>query len=110
MTIVSPPLAATQYSLNSLKISGPCGRLLCCLGYEYDFYQCEKRNLPEEGMRFSINGEHYVITEINVLVKTIRLQGASGRLVTLPFDLFHLGPDGKWSLDQNLARELNFHA
>ncbi len=29
-------------SLNSMKISGPCGRLLCCLAYEYDFYREEK--------------------------------------------------------------------
>ncbi|MDR1893306.1 MAG: hypothetical protein LBQ61_01270, partial [Spirochaetales bacterium] len=40
-------------SLNSMKISGPCGRLLCCLAYEYDFYSEFKKRLPPEGSRIS---------------------------------------------------------
>nr|WP_252722981.1 regulatory iron-sulfur-containing complex subunit RicT [Treponema phagedenis] len=39
-------------SLNSLKISGQCGRLLCCLAYEHDWYKEAKKNLPEAGVSF----------------------------------------------------------
>lgn len=40
---VSIKMAKDQnLSLNSMKISGPCGRLLCCLAYEYTFYNCNK--------------------------------------------------------------------
>jgi cell fate regulator YaaT (PSP1 superfamily) len=107
---VSIKMAKEQnISLNSLKISGPCGRLLCCLGYEYEFYHCEKKNLPEEGMQFVINNEQFTITEINVLVRTIKLQGNTGRIMTLPFHVLQLKEDGKWSIDTNLFNELNIH-
>lgn len=37
--------------LNPAKISGTCGRLMCCLGYEYSFYdeikKCERRQRPK---------------------------------------------------------------
>lgn len=35
-------------SLNSMKISGQCGRLLCCLSYEFDFYAEARKKLPSE--------------------------------------------------------------
>ena len=92
---------------NSLKISGPCGRLLCCLGYEHEFYHCEKKNLPEEGLQFTINKESFTITEINVLLRIVRLAGASGRTLCLPFTIFHQGEDGKWTIDMKLFNELN---
>ena len=36
-------------SLNPTKISGQCGRLMCCLTYEYDTYRALKKNLPKLG-------------------------------------------------------------
>jgi cell fate regulator YaaT (PSP1 superfamily) len=36
-------------SLNPTKISGQCGRLMCCLTYEYDTYRALKKNLPKIG-------------------------------------------------------------
>jgi cell fate regulator YaaT (PSP1 superfamily) len=42
-------------SLNPTKISGQCGRLMCCLTYEYDTYRKLKRNLPKIGK--------YIMTE-----------------------------------------------
>ncbi len=42
---VSIKMAKEQnLSLNSMKISGPCGRLLCCLEYEYDFMKMKNLN------------------------------------------------------------------
>ncbi len=35
--------------LNPMKISGVCGRLMCCLSYEHEFYKQMKRKLPREG-------------------------------------------------------------
>jgi cell fate regulator YaaT (PSP1 superfamily) len=103
---VSIKMAKEQnISLNSLKISGPCGRLLCCLGYEHEFYHCEKKNLPAEGLQFTLNNELFSITEINVLTRTIRLQGITGRALSLPFSLFHLSDDGKWTIDAKLLSD-----
>jgi cell fate regulator YaaT (PSP1 superfamily) len=86
---VSIKMAKEQnLSLNSMKISGPCGRLLCCLSYEYDFYHDEKSRLPQEGNRIRIEGEEYKVTDVNVLVKKIHLQSREGGYLELPFDSF----------------------
>jgi len=43
-------LAKDQHlSLNPTQISGGCGRLLCCLKYEHEFYVTARRRFPEEG-------------------------------------------------------------
>jgi len=40
--------------LNPMKISGLCGRLLCCLGYEFEQYREMKQKFPAEGQKVSI--------------------------------------------------------
>ncbi len=45
---VSLSLAKAQgLSLNPVQISGPCGRLLCCLHYEHDFYVQQRKRFPK---------------------------------------------------------------
>lgn len=60
-------------TLNSLKISGTCGRLLCCLAYENETYTEEKKEYPREGTRVLVNNEPYIITEINIQSKKLKL-------------------------------------
>jgi len=82
---VSIKMAKEQnLSLNSMKISGPCGRLLCCLAYEYDFYVEEKAQYPQEGSRLKVEDELMKITEVNILSKKITLVGSEGRTLTIP--------------------------
>lgn len=38
-----------RLSLNPSQISGPCGRLLCCLRYEHEFYVQTRKRFPKEG-------------------------------------------------------------
>jgi len=48
-------------SLNPSKISGNCGRLLCCLKYEVDYYASVRSKYPEVGEKFRTEkGEGYV--------------------------------------------------
>ena len=50
LTPVSLTLAKDQHlSLNPSQISGGCGRLLCCLKYEHDFYVESRKRFPREG-------------------------------------------------------------
>ena len=73
---VSIKMAKEQnLSLNSMKISGPCGRLLCCLSYEYDFYCEEKKRYPNEGARLSVGKEVFKVSEVNILSKSVKLLG-----------------------------------
>jgi len=82
---VSIKMAKDQkLSLNSVKISGPCGRLLCCLFYEYGFYSEQQRNLPQEGMKINYNNESWKIAEVNPVTGQIKLSSDDGRMVTVP--------------------------
>ena len=95
---VSIKMAKEQnLSLNSMKISGPCGRLLCCLSYEYDFYVEEKRNYPPEGSRLKVGFDLMRITEVNILSKQITLAGSEGRMVSLPQNaVFYNDATARW--------------
>jgi cell fate regulator YaaT (PSP1 superfamily) len=49
---VSIKMAKEQnLSLNPSKISGMCGRLMCCLAYEFDHYEQAKKDLPKVGKK-----------------------------------------------------------
>lgn len=73
-------------SLNSMKISGPCGRLLCCLAYEYDFYNEMKRKLPSEGTRIRHEKEEFRVSEVNILSQRIILSSNEGRVLNLSLE------------------------
>jgi len=82
---VSIKMAKDQkLSLNSVKISGPCGRLLCCLFYEYNFYSEQQRNLPQEGMRINFENESWKVAEVNPIACKIKLATDDGRQVSVP--------------------------
>ena len=54
---VSIKMAKEQnLSLNPTKISGMCGRLMCCLAYEFDHYEKAKKDLPKVGKK--VNTTH----------------------------------------------------
>lgn len=63
-------------SLSPTKISGLCGRLMCCLGYEEEYYEKTRRKMPPVGITVSCSdGEGEVmghnILSLMVKVKTI---------------------------------------
>lgn len=63
-------------SLNIPKLSGHCGKLICCLKYEDDMYTELKENYPRIGTRVMMNGEQFKITSINVLTRQIKLENS----------------------------------
>jgi cell fate regulator YaaT (PSP1 superfamily) len=65
-------------SLNPTKISGLCGRLMCCLTYEYAYYEKAKKDIPKIGKKVATTfGEGKVIRQ-NVLKKTLTVSLESG--------------------------------
>ncbi len=79
---VSIKMAKEQnLSLNSMKISGQCGRLLCCLSYEYDWYAESRKSLPGEGIKIFYDGTAFRITEVNPITSMIKMLGEDGRLL-----------------------------
>ena len=93
---VSIKMAKDQnLSLNSMKISGPCGRLLCCLAYEHGFYSEQRRLIPQEGSRLSYEGETWKVTEVNIAAGKLSLSAEDGRVVQMPFCRFARN-EGRW--------------
>lgn len=71
-------------SLNPAKISGNCGRLLCCLGYEAEFYRQMKEKLPSIGQRVRTSLGEATVVEVNQLKETVTVQMESQATVELP--------------------------
>ncbi|HIR47516.1 MAG TPA: stage 0 sporulation family protein [Candidatus Caccousia avicola] len=77
---VSIKMAKEQgLSLNPVKISGACGRLMCCLKYEQEAYTDLLRNTPPIGSLVSTPEGRGVVTEVNLLTGMlhVRLDGAA---------------------------------
>ena len=76
---VSIKMAKTQnLSLNPAKISGTCGRLMCCLKYEQDNYEQTRKRMPRVGREIITPDGVGVINAINVLEETVRVRIAVG--------------------------------
>ncbi|MFI5366719.1 MAG: stage 0 sporulation family protein [Candidatus Binatia bacterium] len=77
--VVSVKMAKAQgLSLNPSKLAGMCGRLKCCLRYEYDTYLELGRALPAIGSSVeSVKGEG-VVTRHNILKQTVLIRRADG--------------------------------
>ena len=74
-TQVSIKMAKEQnLSLNSGKISGACGRLMCCLQYEYSTYVEEGKLTPPVGSTVKTRDGVGTVTEANVLAGTVKVR------------------------------------
>ncbi|HEV2749401.1 MAG TPA: regulatory iron-sulfur-containing complex subunit RicT [Gemmatimonadales bacterium] len=83
---VSLALAKDQHlSLNPSQISGGCGRLLCCLRYEHDFYVQTRRRFPKEGktLRTKVGAERVLLVDIFRETVTLRTEGGDTRVLSL---------------------------
>lgn len=58
-----------QLALNPTKISGNCGRLLCCLRYEDELYQELFKAFPEIGGKCKIDGKNGMLDFINIFTQ-----------------------------------------
>ncbi|MDR1867146.1 MAG: hypothetical protein LBQ77_02630 [Treponema sp.] len=86
---VSIKMAKDQnLSLNSMKISGPCGRLLCCLAYEHNFYAEYQKNIPPESSYIRHVGRMWKIVDINVITGTALMADEDGRQLSVPLTAF----------------------
>jgi cell fate regulator YaaT (PSP1 superfamily) len=60
--------------LSPMEISGICGRLLCCLAYENDYYAEVKKRLPKVGDVVVTSHGAGKVTDINVLKETLSVE------------------------------------
>ncbi len=72
---VSIKMAKTQnLSLNSSKISGTCGRLMCCLNYEQAAYEDLRRTSPKQDSFVDTPDGRGTITDVNLLKQSVRVR------------------------------------
>lgn len=97
---VSIKMAKEQgLSLNSMKISGQCGRLLCCLSYEFNWYSEARKTLPNEGIHVFYDGTQFKITDVNPLTKMIKMLGEDGRILEIPAKRFEKENSNRWKIN-----------
>lgn len=76
---VSIKMTKTQnLSLNPTKISGVCGRLMCCLKYENSTYQELRKGMPEVNERVRVGDEVGKVIETNILRGTVKVRMFTG--------------------------------
>ena len=61
-------------AINIPKLSGQCGKLICCLKYEDDAYTEERKKFPELGSRYFIDKVEYTVTSINILSRIVKIE------------------------------------
>lgn len=84
---VSVKMAKEQnLALNPTKISGQCGRLLCCLGYEFETYCTLRKCLPKCGKRVHCGNVDGEVVKLNVLEGTVTVRTDDAREVVLNGD------------------------
>ena len=72
---VSINMAKNQMlAINIDKISGACGRLLCCLKYEDDTYTKEKQRFPKIGSRVKYDNKIVKVTGLNVISDLVKIE------------------------------------
>ena len=72
--IVSINMAKNQLlALNTQKLSGQCGKLMCCLKYEDENYKCMRKGLPKLNASVEYQGQRYRITSMNLLNQTVHI-------------------------------------
>lgn len=85
LTPVSIKMAKEQnLPLNPMKISGICGRLLCCLGYECEQYRSMKTKMPRVGQSVSTASGAARVVGGNPLKETVTVELESGVRAELP--------------------------
>jgi cell fate regulator YaaT (PSP1 superfamily) len=72
--------------LNPTKISGGCGRLLCCLSYEYDQYRELFNGLPKIGKKVNLPEGTGKIRSIDIFSRTVTIDMADDRALVMDID------------------------
>ena len=61
-------------AINIPKLSGHCGKLICCLKYEDDVYSEERKKYPELGTKLFIDKTEYTVTGVNIISSVVKIE------------------------------------
>ncbi len=72
--------------LNPAKISGLCGRLMCCLAYEHENYKKLSKGLPHVGQKIKTPNGQGKVTDINFLKRIATVELEDGRVIKVDYN------------------------
>ncbi len=110
-TPVSIKMAKEQgLSLNPAKISGSCGRLMCCLSYEQNVYEYLNELTPPVGSLVKTPDGNGIVSEVSLLAGTVKVrldknkEGVPKEYKVKEINVLRRA--GKGRVDRNLEKEL----
>lgn len=95
-------------ALNPTKISGLCGRLMCCMSYEQEAYSELWAKLPGPGAKLKTEQGYYLLESLDIGRENVNVRFPSGRLVPVKIDEFKEFHEAilrgeEWGEDKELA-------
>ena len=73
--VISINMAKNQMlALNIPKLSGQCGKLMCCLKYENCIYKEAKKHLPKMNEQIEYQGKKYRVSSMNIISQQARIE------------------------------------
>jgi cell fate regulator YaaT (PSP1 superfamily) len=77
--------------LNPMKISGLCGRLMCCLKYEQEQYVCFRKEVPNRGTKVQTEFGEGVVVGFQVTKESLTLRMEDGTIADVPLNRCQCG-------------------
>jgi hypothetical protein len=102
-------------ALNPTKISGICGRLMCCMSYEHSNYSELWKSLPNPGSKIKTAQGTYTLEGVDLRTQSVRVRFPEGREVSVAVsefenfkDTISRGEPWETELPQNTSRRSPF--
>ena len=73
--------------LTPSKISGACGRLMCCLDYELEYYKDLTKDIPKIGSKIRVFGGEHRIEKVDIFNRTVILSDAEKNQVEVKLEV-----------------------
>jgi cell fate regulator YaaT (PSP1 superfamily) len=90
--------------LNPSNISGICGRLMCCLRYEYDAYKDFKSRAPKKGALIETPLGTAKVVDFNTPLEQVTMRLEDGKQITIPLAEMSCAPDAVPDENGNMPR------
>lgn len=75
-------------ALNPAKISGICGRLMCCMAFEHKTYRDLWADMPAVGSKIKAPQGNYIVAQMDITREAVRCHKPSGGDIAVPIRLF----------------------
>lgn len=70
--------------LNPAKFSGACGKLMCCLRYEHEYYKSSQKRLPAVGAILQLENGRGKVVDVNCISNVVTVQTEEDVLLHIP--------------------------